>query len=38
VPQIPMSIGTILLAVALWDHLIRLLVTSETAIKGETVE
>ena len=38
VPQIPMSIGTILLAVALWDHLIRLLVTSETAIKGEVVE
>ena len=38
VPQIPMSIGTILLAVALWDHLIRLLVLDETAIKGETVE
>ncbi|MBT6415920.1 TRAP transporter small permease [Candidatus Puniceispirillum sp.] len=38
VPQIPMSLGTILLAVALWDHLIRLLVTSETAIKGEVVE
>lgn len=38
VPQIPMSIGTILLAVALWDHLIRLLVLDETAIKGEMVE
>ena len=38
VPQIPMSIGTVLLAVALWDHLIRLLVLDETAIKGETVE
>jgi len=38
VPQIPMSIGTILLAVALWDHLIRLLVTDETAIRSEVVE
>ena len=38
VPQLPMSVGTILLAIALWDHLIRLLVTDETAIKGETVE
>ena len=38
VPQIPMSIGTILLAIALWDNLIRLLVTSETAIKGDVVE
>jgi len=38
VPQVPMSIGTALLAIALWDHLIRLLVTGETAIKGETVE
>ena len=38
VPQLPMSVGTILLAIALWDHLIRLLVTNETAIKGEIVE
>ena len=38
VPQLAMSAGTILLAIALWDHLIRLLVTNETAIKGETVE
>ena len=38
VPQLPMSAGTILLAIALWDHLIRLLVTNETAIKAETVE
>ena len=37
VPQIPMSIGTILLAIALWDHLIRLLVNDESAIKSETV-
>ena len=38
VPQIPMSIGTILLALALWDHLVRLLVTDETAIISEIVE
>ncbi len=38
VPQIPMSIGTVLLAIALWDHLVRLLVTDETAIKSEVVE
>ncbi len=38
VPQLPMSVGTVLLAIALWDHLVRLLVTDETAIKGETVE
>ena len=38
VPQLPMSFGTVLLAIALWDYLIRLLVTDETAIKGETVE
>jgi hypothetical protein len=33
-----MSIGTILLAVALWDHLVRLLVTDESAITTEIVE
>ena len=38
VPQIPMSIGTTLLAIALWDHLIRLLVIGESAIKAETVQ
>lgn len=37
-PQLVMSIGTVLLAIALWDNLIRLLVTGESAIKGETVE
>jgi len=37
-PQIPMSIGTILLAVCLWDMLTRLLANGETAIKGESVE
>jgi TRAP-type C4-dicarboxylate transport system permease small subunit len=37
-PQLPMSIGTILLAIALWDHLSRLVVNGETEIKGEAVE
>jgi len=37
-PQIPMSIGTVLLAVALWDYLSRLLVTRQTAIVKEAVE
>lgn len=37
-PQIPMSIGTILLAIALWDNLYRLLVTGENPISMETVE
>ena len=38
VPQLPMSIGTTLLAIALWDHLIRLLVNGESDIKAETVQ
>jgi TRAP-type C4-dicarboxylate transport system permease small subunit len=37
-PQLPMSLGTTLLAIALWDHLSRLLVDRETSIKGEAVE
>ncbi len=37
-PQIPMSIGTTLLAIALWDMLTRLLANGETAIIGESVE
>ncbi len=37
-PQIPMSIGTVLLAIALWDNLYRLLVTGENPISMETVE
>ncbi|MDA9765674.1 TRAP transporter small permease, partial [Alphaproteobacteria bacterium] len=36
-PQIPMSIGTVLLAIALWDNLIRLLVLSKTAITSEVL-
>ena len=38
VPQLPMSIGTTLLAIALWDHLIRLLVKGKSDIKAETVQ
>jgi len=38
VPQLPMSVGTTLLAIALWDHLIRLLVKGESDIKSETVQ
>ncbi len=38
IPQLPMSIGTVLLAVALWDALTRLLVRGETAIVGEAIE
>jgi len=37
-PQLPMSIGTILLAIAIWDHLTRLLVNRESSIKAEAVE
>jgi TRAP-type C4-dicarboxylate transport system permease small subunit len=37
-PQLPMSIGAVLLAVALWDYLTRLLVHRQSAIIGEMVE
>lgn len=37
-PQLAMSFGTVLLAIALWDNLIRLVVTGESAIHGEKVE
>ena len=37
-PQIPMSIGTILLALALWDYLSRLLVNRQTSIIKEAIE
>lgn len=38
VPQLAMSIGTILLAIALWDTLCRMLATGENPIQGEAVE
>jgi TRAP-type C4-dicarboxylate transport system permease small subunit len=37
-PQLPMSIGTVLLAIAIWDHLTRLLVNRTTGIIGESIE
>lgn len=37
-PQLPMSIGTVLLALALWDYLCRLLITRRASITSEAVE
>ncbi len=37
-PQIPMSVGTILLAIALWDNLTRLMVTGHSRIEAEAVK
>ena len=37
-PQLPMSIGTVLLAVAIWDYLTRLLALRETQIHGESLK
>ena len=37
-PQLSMSIGTILLAIALWDNLSRLLTNGETSIKSEEIQ
>jgi len=37
-PQIPMSIGTVLLAIALWDNLYRLLITFENPLRMEKVD
>ena len=32
IPQIAMSIGTVLLAIALWDHLVRLIFTEHKGV------
>ncbi|MQY43776.1 TRAP transporter small permease subunit [Epibacterium sp. SM1969] len=37
-PQLPMSIGAVLLAIAIWDYLTRLLAYGESQIQGEVVE
>ncbi|MEP2488670.1 MAG: TRAP transporter small permease subunit [Marinomonas sp.] len=37
-PQLPMSIGTVLLAIAIWDYLTRLLALRESQIHGEVLE
>ena len=38
VPQLSMSIGTILLAICLWDHLYRMAVTGVNPIKQEVLK
>lgn len=38
IPQIAMSAGTILLAIALWDHLIRILLTSHAGVQPSAVD
>ena len=38
IPQLAMSIGTVLLAIALWDTLYRMLVTGQNPIVSESVE
>ena len=37
-PQIAMSVGAVLLAIALWDNLTRLVVHGQSAITTETVK
>ena len=37
-PQLPMSIGTILLAIAIWDYLTRLLALRKSQIHEEILE
>lgn len=36
-PQLAMSIGTVLLAVAIWDHLYRLLIERQSQIRAEAI-
>lgn len=38
IPQLSMSIGTILLAVAFWDHLVRLIFTGDHGIRTDLVD
>jgi TRAP-type C4-dicarboxylate transport system permease small subunit len=38
IPQSAMAAGAVLLALAFWDHLVRLIATGETGIRAETVE
>ncbi len=38
IPQLAMSVGTVLLAIALWDTLFRMLITGVNPIVSETVE
>ena len=38
IPQLAMSVGTVLLAVALWDTLYRMLIQGQNPIVAEAVE
>ena len=38
IPQLSMAAGSILLAVAFWDHLLRLVVTGAHGVRGEGVD
>ncbi|WP_425051588.1 TRAP transporter small permease [Psychromarinibacter sp. S121] len=38
IPQITMVVGTILLALSFWDHLLRLIVTGDHGIKTDVVD
>lgn len=38
IPQLSMCAGTILLAIAFWDHLVRLLVTGEHGIQSDLID
>ncbi|MBY8978105.1 TRAP transporter small permease [Rhodobacteraceae bacterium NNCM2] len=38
IPQIAMSVGTVLLAIALWDHLIRILFTPHMGVTATAIE
>ena len=38
IPQLSMAAGTVLLAIAFWDHLVRLLLTGRHGIRSEVVE
>ncbi|MBB4302523.1 TRAP-type C4-dicarboxylate transport system permease small subunit [Rhodobium orientis] len=38
IPQLSMAAGTVLLAVAFWDHLIRLILTGQHGITADTVD
>ena len=38
IPQLSMSIGTILLAIAFWDHLIRIVFTGDHGIRSDLVD
>jgi TRAP-type C4-dicarboxylate transport system permease small subunit len=38
IPQLSMSVGTVLLAICFWDHLIRIIFTGDHGIRSDIVE